>query len=82
MLDHSEWGGRWDPRNWRDALQEGIEGGALLARIREATQTGRPLAEPDFVVEPEGRLRWPLRPQKRGPKPKAAVAGAQGSFGI
>ncbi len=55
---------------------------AVLARIREATQTGNPMGEPNFIKELESQLRTPLGPGKRGPRPKAANAAAQFNFGI
>jgi putative transposase len=82
LLETVEWGAQWTPRTWRDALEISIEDAALLERIREATRTGRPAAGPEFVAELERRLGRPLRPQKRGPKVKAAAAGGQQSFGI
>ncbi len=81
-MEISEWEERWEARSWRDVLEQGVEEAAVLARIREATQTGRPMAEPDFIMELESQLKRPLRPQKRGPKPKASNAIAQFSFGI
>ncbi len=82
ILELSEWEERWEARSWRDVLEQGVEEAAVLARIREAMQTGRPMAEPDFIMELESQLKRPLRPQKRGPRPKASNAIAQFSFGI
>ncbi len=68
LLDTSEWRQRWCPMEWCEALERGLEDAALLNRIREATRTGRPAANPDFVKGLETQMRRPLRPQKRGPK--------------
>lgn len=40
------------------------------------------MAEPDFVAELESKVRSLLRPQKRGPKVKAASAGEQMHLGV
>jgi putative transposase len=46
ILEMAEWERHWTTGTWRDALEQGVEDAALLERIREATRTGRPLAEP------------------------------------
>jgi putative transposase len=43
----------------------------LFDALRRAELTGRPLGSAAFVTRLEKRLGRPLRPQKRGPKPKA-----------
>ena len=43
----------------------------LLAALRQAEGTGRPLGSKAFVAELEARLGRALGPLKRGPKPKA-----------
>jgi putative transposase len=82
VLETAEWEERWNVRTWREVLEQGVEEAVLLERIREATQTGRPLAELDFVVELESKARRSLRPQKRGPKAKTASVAAQLSLGV
>ena len=43
---------------------------AMLAALRSAETTGRPLGSDDFVATLERRLRRSMRPGKRGPKPR------------
>jgi len=81
LLDLSEWAAYWNPEMWRDVLEEGIESAAITERIREATRTGRPVGSADFMERLETAARRPLRPQKRGPRKKAAPAG-QLSLGV
>ena len=45
---------------------------AMLATLRGAESTGRPLGAPEFVATLERQLRRTLRLRKRGRKPKAA----------
>jgi putative transposase len=73
ILDMTEWQHAWSRDTWGSALALGIEDAHLLARLREATRTGRPVGGPDFIADLESRLRRPLRPSKRGPKVKSAV---------
>ena len=40
------------------------------------------MAEAEFVVKLESQVRRTLRPQKRGPKARAAADGAQLSLGV
>jgi len=47
--------------------------------LRRHTFTGRPCGSESFVARLEARLQRVLRPQKRGPRPTAPVAG-QGEF--
>jgi putative transposase len=82
LLDTAEWQLRWNTRSWRNALEDGIRDADLLERIRESTRTGRPVGEDDFIAELEARFGRPLRPQKRGPKRKTAVATEQFSFEV
>ncbi len=82
LLDMKLWRGRYDGRLWQLVLQEGHRQAALLERLREATRTGRPLGERDFVRRLEVRLNRRLRPEKRGPKMPAAATAGQMSFGI
>ena len=64
-------------RNWRAMLRHGAElgdadtaGEALAEAIEARLRTGRPLATEDWLAAQEAALARPLRPQKRGPKPK------------
>ena len=76
IVDCADWRDRWDPQAWRDVLAEGVESGVLLARIREATSTGRPAASDEFVRRVETAVQRLLHPRKRGPKPRAATSDA------
>ena len=81
FLDLTEWAARWDPVMWRDVLDEGLDTAAIMERIREATRTGRPVGSADFIEQLEAASHRSLRPQKRGPKVKAASA-EQMSLGV
>ena len=59
--------------NWRALLRIGLESmddPAAIDAIEARIRTGRPLAEPQWVADMEGRLARKLSPMKRGPKPK------------
>lgn len=65
-------------RNWRAFLRHGAElgdagrdGEALAEAIEARLRTGRPLGADEWVEAQEAALGRPLRPGKRGPKPKA-----------
>ena len=77
FLDLAEWHERWSPAAWLEALSMGIADAALLARIREATGTGRPAASEEFIRELESVRGERLRPRKRGPSSKAVDDGRQ-----
>jgi putative transposase len=47
----------------------------LFEDLRRAELTGRPVGSMAFLARLEKRLGRPLRPQKRGPKPKKAASG-------
>ena len=66
-------------RNWRAMLRHGAElgdadaaGEALAEQIEARLRTGRPLAPDEWIAEQEMALGRPLKPKKRGPKPKRA----------
>jgi len=82
LLDMRLWQEWHSPRGWQEALELGWADAVLAARIREATRSGRPMAEAGFVESLEERLRRMLRPRKRGPKPRMAAEGRQISLGI
>jgi putative transposase len=67
---------------WRRILQEGWDASALSRRIRETTQTGRPLGEAAFLDLVESRTGKRVRPQKPGPKTKLVPAGASEDLAI
>jgi len=73
ILDMAEWERCWTGASWRQALASGMEDAALQERIREATRTGRPAAEDEFIKKLEAEQSRCLRPQKRGPKHKNAA---------
>jgi putative transposase len=66
-------------RNWRALLRHGAElgdagasGEALAEAIEARLRTGRPLAAEAWLARQEAALGRPLRPQRRGPKPRPA----------
>ena len=59
--------------NWQALLRIGLEAmddPAAIEAIEARIRTVRPLAEPQWIAEMEGRLARKLSPMKRGPKPK------------
>lgn len=56
--------------NWKRILELGWTDDALQRRIRDATRTGRPLGNSEFLDAAERATGRSLRPAKRGPKPK------------
>ena len=67
-------------RNWRAMLRHGAELGDAnetaeeMARAIEARlRTGRPLGTEDWIERHEVALGRPLRPAKRGPKPRRSA---------
>ncbi len=73
LLDMAEWWWRWTPRGWGEVLQLGLQDAVTIDRIRQSTRTGRPAAGEDFVLRLEATRGRPLRPQRRGRKPRAMV---------
>lgn len=80
LLDWTDWTRRWDPDSWKAALHEGVHGAAWADRLREATRTGRPTGDREFVKRVEVLLGRSLQPQKRGPKDHTRAASEQTSF--
>jgi putative transposase len=72
-LDLSEWSKAYGPERWRRVLRTTVQEEAELERIREATRTGRPLGENEFVQALEERLRRSLVPGRPGRCPGAAA---------
>jgi putative transposase len=71
---HSEdWLARWSAHSWRDVLDRGVDDADLIGAIRDATRTGRPAADDDYIARAESLLGRSLRPQKRGPKSAASL---------
>jgi len=77
LLDWADWARRWDPDSWTAALHEGVYGAAWADRLREATRTGRPAGDGEFVKRVEEMLSRSLQPQKRGPKAHAGATSGQ-----
>ena len=73
-LDWSLWKERHDPETWRKVLELGLREAAFADRLRQATERGRPLGPVAFLENLELRLSRSVRPQRRGRKPKPAVA--------
>jgi len=71
-----EWSQNWTPALWRVALQEGLSEADLRARLHEATRTGRPFGEDQFVEQCEQQSGLTLRRQKPGPKSKSVASYA------
>ncbi len=82
ILELAGWNERWSAVAWCERLEDGVEDAAVVKRIREATQTGRPMADPDFMLKLESELGRRLRAQKRGPKKKVVEDAAQLSFEV
>jgi putative transposase len=80
-LEMQPWREAWIPAQWRRYLQDaGTDADAEA--IRRNTHTGRPLGDPDFIVNLERLLRRPLTPQKGGRPPKERIDANQQSFGF
>jgi putative transposase len=69
-LNDDLWSRNWTPALWRVAVEEGLAEASMRGRLIEATQTGRPLGDDQFIDDCERRFRLVLRKQKPGPKPK------------
>lgn len=63
--------------DWAALLRE-KDDPAILEDLRRHARTGRPLGDDAFVARLEKRLGRPLRPGKRGRKPKERAAGRRG----
>jgi putative transposase len=69
------WALDWNAAAWRAHLNAMTGDYLFWRQLREATQTGRPLAEEATLTRLECELGRSLRPLKRGPQAKAAKAG-------
>lgn len=76
-----EWSQNWTPALWRVALDEGLAEADIRTRLHEATRTGRPLGQDDFIDRCEQQSGLILRRQKPGPKPKPLSLYADQSAG-
>jgi putative transposase len=69
LLDMDIWRERFDPGQWKQFLEQGLNAAKDNDFIRRASRTGRPLGCEDFVRRLESITGRVLIPQKRGPKP-------------
>ena len=70
FLERKWWLEMYTTTRWREALESGIYESDMAERLREATQTGRPLAGEKNVELLERQLGRVLRRRKTGPRPK------------
>ena len=63
-LDVVRWSQHWTPALWRTALSEGLAEAEIRGRLHEATQTGRPLGEDNFVERCQHESGLCLRKQE------------------
>jgi len=82
LLDLTEWRRGWTVETWRDVMDHGVADAVMIERIREATRSGRPVVSDEFLKLLETARRRPLRPRKRGRKPKAATNALQPQLGV
>jgi len=73
MLDMARWSAAFKVEEWRRLLGS-QEDEQETEQLRRSTHTGRPWGDEAFVSSLELTLGRTLRPQKRGPKPKASAA--------
>jgi putative transposase len=66
-LELEVWSQSWTPALWRVALSEGLAEADTHARLHEATRTGRPLGEDEFVERCERQGRKSHSALKRSP---------------
>jgi putative transposase len=60
-------------RHGLEASEIGADGEAVAEAIEARLRTGRPLGEAAWIAGQEAALARPLRPARRGPKPKTAM---------
>jgi putative transposase len=77
LTDLGWWHANAEPGWWPRVLASGFQQAQVQMRIREATQTGRPLGSDEFVKQIECAVARPLLPRKRGPKPRAGAESRQ-----
>ena len=82
LLDMTDWRARWSPGTWEQVLVAGVNDTVSWERLREATRTGRPAGNEEFLKTLESATGRSLRARKRGPKPRSASAGGQMSFEV
>ncbi len=77
LLDRENWRKVSARGDWADALRDPVMEADEVARLRKATQTGRPLGSEEFVTELETRLERPLKRRKTGPAKKTRAAAGK-----
>ncbi len=82
LVDCADWFERWTPVAWNDVLEHGIDDADMLARIRQATRTGRLAGDDKFLKMAEKLLGRSLRPLRPGPKPRFAQNALQMNLGV
>lgn len=55
-------------------LGEDFDEALSYAALRKAESVGRPVGSPEWLADMEARTGLPLRPRKRGPKPRGATS--------
>ena len=74
MLDLEKWRESYTPERWSLRLELGLRDAALAERIREATVTGRPLGDEDFLERLQANCEAKVRGGKAGrPRKKIGV---------
>jgi putative transposase len=69
-LDMARWRDNYTRRSWAEVLELGVRDAGFVERFRQANETGRPIGDVEFLERMEVCLGRPVRPQKRGRKPK------------
>ena len=82
FLGLAQWRRCFSPERWRDILATGVGEEAELERIREATRTGRPLGNPDFVRNVGLKIGRFLERRKPGRPPKDAMDKAEAAYAL
>ena len=68
MLQMDLWRQKFDEKQWREFLEQGLRSDKEIERIRAATRTGRPLGNKEFIDSLEKITGRTLSHKKRGPK--------------
>jgi len=73
FLDREWWEQTYTAARWQEALEKGVWEADFAERLREATRTGRPLADEECVASLEMQLGRRLRRQRPGPQPRGQI---------
>ena len=76
-LNVENWSQNWTSALWRTVLNDGLAEADIQYRLQEATRTGRPLGQEQFIDRCEQQFEVTLRRQKPGPKPKPLLLTAE-----